>query len=366
MSEKANDKLTVKVFINKVLAGTATGVIVSLIANAIIGSLLKSLGQNNKFLMDFYYIVRNMQYLSPVLMGVLIGLQFNLNGMQSVLVGAATYLGSGAYKIAGEANEIATGAGSVAMTGIGDLINIMLTASLAVLVILWIGNKLGSLTIILLPIIVGGGVGLVGYYTLPFVSQITKYIGAGINSFTVLQPLLMCILIAISFSLLIISPISTVAIGIAIGVVGLGAGAANIGVTACTAVLVISSLKINKGGITLGIALGGMKMMMPNLVNYPIIAVPVALNAALCGIAVRIFNILGTPQSAGFGVVGLVGPITAYGEGIKAGASSPALILGIVMTFLVIPVAGAILFDFLCRKVFKLYEIEAFRFMGVQ
>jgi len=84
MSEKANDKLTVKVFINKVLAGTATGVIVSLIANAIIGSLLKSLGQNNKFLMDFYYIVRNMQYLSPVLMGVLIGLQFNLNGMQSV------------------------------------------------------------------------------------------------------------------------------------------------------------------------------------------------------------------------------------------------------------------------------------------
>ena len=48
MSEKANDKLTVKVFINKVLAGTATGVIVSLIANAIIGSLLKSLGQNNK------------------------------------------------------------------------------------------------------------------------------------------------------------------------------------------------------------------------------------------------------------------------------------------------------------------------------
>jgi len=151
----------------------------------------------------------------------------------------------------------------------------------------------------------------------------------------------MCILIAISFSLLIISPISTVAIGIAIGVVGLGAGAANIGVTACTAVLVISSLKINKGGITLGIALGGMKMMMPNLVNYPIIAVPVALNAALCGIAVRIFNILGTPQSAGFGVVGLVGPITAYGEGIKAGASSPALILGIVMVvviFLVHPI----------------------------
>lgn len=360
------DKLTVKLFINRVLAGTATGIIVSLIANAIVGNLFKALGANNEFFMNLYYIVRNMQFLAPVLIGVLVGMQFGFNGMQSVLVGAATFLGSGAYKLAGEAEAIAAGKAGVSLVGIGDLINIMLTASLAVLVILWIGNKLGSLTIVLLPIIIGGGVGAVGYYTLPYVAQITKYIGDGINSFTALQPLLMCILIAISFSLLIISPISTVAIGIAIGITGLGSGAANIGVTACTAVLVISSLKVNKSGITIGIGLGAMKMMMPNLVNYPIIAVPITANAVLCGIAVRFFNVLGTPSSSGFGVVGLVGPITAYNEGIAAGASPATLITGLIITYVVVPIAGAVLVDFVCRKVLKLYEIEAFRFMGAQ
>ena len=107
-----------------------------------------------------------------------------------------------------------------------------------------------------------------------------------------------------------------------------------------------------------------MKMMMPNLVNYPIIALPIAFNAILSGIAVRLFGVLGTPASAGFGVVGLVGPITAYSEGIKAGADSTTLIIGLVVTYLVVPVCGAILADILCRKVFKLYDIEAFRFMG--
>ena len=51
--------------------------------------------------------------------------------------------------------------------------------------------------------------------------------------------------------MLIISPFSTVAIGIAIGITGLGAGAAAIGITACTAVLVIGSRKVNESGTTL-------------------------------------------------------------------------------------------------------------------
>ena len=44
------------------------------------------------------------------------------------------------------------------------------------------------------------GVGWVGTLTLPYVSMITSLIGQGINSFTTLQPILMSILIAMSFS----------------------------------------------------------------------------------------------------------------------------------------------------------------------
>ncbi|WP_315077387.1 PTS sugar transporter subunit IIC [uncultured Clostridium sp.] len=340
------DKLTPKDYLNKVLAGTATGIVVGLIPNAILGSIFKGLIDVSPIFATLYNAVNIMQFIVPVIVGVLVGLQFNLNPMQSVIVGSAVFLGSGAYKVTEH---------GVQMVGIGDLINIMLVACIAVYVVRLIGNKLGSLTILLLPI-VGAGVGVIGILMLPYVRQITITIGNLINNFAVLQPFLMCILISISFSILIISPISTVAIGIAIGITGLGAGAAAIGVTACTAVLVIGSRKVNESGVTLSILLGAMKMMMPNLVTYPMIAVPIIANGILSGIGAYLFNILGTPNSAGFGLVGLVGPLAA----INASTGS---IIGVLMAFVVIPFVGAFVIDWFCRKVIHLYDENIFKYI---
>ncbi|WP_428839248.1 PTS sugar transporter subunit IIC [Enterococcus canis] len=255
----ASDRLTAKDYLNKVLAGTATGVVVALIANAILSEIFKFLTTYNEIFQSMLDVVVVMQFIAPVIIGVLVGMQFALNPMQCTLIGAAAFLGSGAYVVQD---------GVVSMVGIGDLINIMLICALAAFVTRLIGNKLGSLTILLLPIIVGAGVGFVGLLALPYVRLITVGIGNMINSFTNLQPFVMSILICISFAILIISPISTVAIGIAIGVAGLGAGAAAVGVTACTAILVIGSMKVNEKGVTLAILLGAMKMMIPNLIKY--------------------------------------------------------------------------------------------------
>lgn len=74
----------------------------------------------------------------------------------------------------------------------------------------------------------------------------------------------MAILIAMSFSVIIISPISTVAIAYAIGLSGLASGVANLGIVATTAVLVMGSIKVNKSGVSVAILLGAMKMMIPN------------------------------------------------------------------------------------------------------
>ncbi|NFG24776.1 PTS sugar transporter subunit IIC [Clostridium botulinum] len=338
-------KLTPKDYLNKILAGTATGIVVGLIPNAILGSIFKGLMDVSPIFVTLYNAVNIMQFIVPVMVGVLVGLQFNLNAMQSVVIGAAVFLGSGAYKVTEH---------GVQMVGIGDLINIMLVACIAVYIVRLIGNKLGSLTILLLPI-VGAGVGVIGILMLPYVKQITITIGNVINNFAVLQPFLMCILISISFSILIISPISTVAIGIAIGITGLGAGAAAIGVAACTAVLVIGSRKVNESGVTLSVLLGAMKMMMPNLVTYPIIAVPIIANGILSGIGAYIFNILGTPNSAGFGLVGLVGPLAAIDGGVS--------IFGVVMAFVVIPFVGAFVIDWFCRKVLHLYDENIFKYI---
>ncbi|EDS77153.1 regulatory protein [Clostridium botulinum C str. Eklund] len=340
------EKLTPKDYLNKVLAGTATGIVVGLIPNAILGAIFKGLINTSPIFSILYNAVNIMQLIVPVLVGVLVALQFELGPMQAVVVGAAVFLGSGAYKVTSN---------GVQMIGIGDLINTMLVAFIAVYFVRLIGNKLKSLTILLLPI-VGAAVGVIGMITLPYIRQITIVIGNIINNFAVLQPLLMCILISVSFSILIISPISTVAIGIAIGINGLGAGAAAIGVAACTAILVIGSRMVNESGVTLSILLGAMKMMMPNLVVHPIIAVPIILNGILSGIGAYIFNIVGTPSSAGFGLVGLVGPLASIN-------SPTGSIFGAVIAFIVIPFIGAFFIDLLCRKVMHLYDESIYKYI---
>lgn len=80
------------------------------------------------------------------------------------------------------------------------------------------------------------------------------------------------------------------------------------GIAATTVVLVINSWKVNESGVTLAIALGGMKMMMPNLFKYPIILLPCLFTATISAIPVAMLSISGVPQSAGFGLVGLGWP----------------------------------------------------------
>ncbi|MDR0922506.1 MAG: PTS sugar transporter subunit IIC [Lactobacillales bacterium] len=343
--------MAAKEYLNKVLTGTATGITVALIPNAILAEIFKVFMGRFPIFGTALNVVMVMQFATPMIVGVLVGLQFKLNPMQCTLVGTAAFLASGAFTVTD---------GKVALVGIGDLINVMLVSALAVFVTRAIGNKMGSLTILLSPILIGAGVGFVGLLLLPYVRLVTVWIGDMVNSFTTLQPFFMSVLICITFSILIISPISTVAIGIAIGVAGLGAGAAAVGVAACTAILVIGSIRTNEKGVTIAVLLGAMKMMIPNLIKYPILAVPVVLDAIISGIGVYFLNIIGTPASAGFGIVGLVGPISAINNGT---GSTIENVIAAVTAFIIIPFVAGILIDFICRKVLKLYNNEIFRFI---
>ena len=205
--------------------------------------------------------------------------------------------------------------------------------------------------------LIGGGIGYIGKLLLPIVGSVTTIIGNGINSFTTLQPILMSILIAMSFAIIIVSPISTVAIGLAIGLDGMAAAAASMGIAATTAVLVISTVNRNKKGVPIAIALGGMKMMMPNFLTQPIIGIPMIITAAISAVTVPLFNLIGTSQSAGFGLVGLVGPIASL-------ESANINFLIMLFVWLVIPFSVGFAVSLLCEKVLKLYEPEVWIFKG--
>lgn len=177
-------------------------------------------------------------------------MRFKLSPLATAVVASSAFVGSGAAQFKD---------GVWLLVGVGDLINTMLTAAIAVFLILLVGEKFGSLTLIILPTIVGVIASVIGVFTLPYIQMITTGIGNLVNSFTELQPVLMSMLIALVFSFIIISPISTVATALAIGISGLAAGSASLGIVACEGALVAGTLKINRAGVPLTIFLGASK-----------------------------------------------------------------------------------------------------------
>lgn len=349
MTQKNNQTFTIKQFTFNVLNGLAIAIIVGLIPNAVLGGLFEYLSRYASIFSTLHQVVLGIQYALPVIVGVLIALQFKLSPMSTAIVGAATFVGSGAAKVTETGWQI---------VGIGDLINTMITAAIAVLLVLWLDGKFGSLNIILLPILVGGIPGFIGMMTLPYVSQLTLAIGEIVNTFTSLQPILMCILIAVLFSFIIISPVSTIAVGLAIGISGLAAGAAAIGVATTAIVLFIGTLRVNKVGVPIAILLGAMKMMMPNAIRYPIILLPIGLTAAITGAVGALVGIEGTKETAGFGLVGLVGPIKAI-ELMDSNLINLALIL---FVYIIVPLISGTIIHYLLSHVFKIYNSDIFKF----
>lgn len=343
----------VKDFTYRVLSGVAIGIVVGLVPNAILGEIFKALMHHHPFFGTLLHVVQAMQFTVPALIGALIALKFDMTPLAIAVVASASYVGSGAAQFKHGAWVIA---------GIGDLINTMITAAITVLFILLIEKRVGSMALIVYPTVVGGTSATIGVLILPYVHMITTGIGNMVNSFTELQPILMCMLISMVFSFIIISPLSTVAIAIAIGITGLAAGSASIGISATEAVLLIGTSKVNRVAVPISIFFGGVKMMMPNMVKYPIIMLPILITAAISGIAGSLIGIAGTKESAGFGFIGMIGPISAF-KFLHIDSAVISILL-IILGFFVVPLLTAFILDIILRKVLRLYSNDIYKFMG--
>ena len=369
--ENTTVSLTPKSFLHKVLNGTAIGVIVALLPNCIFAIIFSlDFFKNNAFFATWNVANVLFQATLSAVIGTLVALEFNFKGMKAALLTAIAFVSSGASsKLAGAtellgylqkqkapaeitatANKMVTG---FYTTGTGDIINVMLICALSVLVLLWLEGKFESFNFVLLPI-VGSLLATVGLFTLPYVKMISSLIGQGIIYFTDLQPYLMSVLICVTFAILIVAPISTVAIGLAIGLNGLAAGASAMGVGTTCIVLVVHSFFVNKPGVTVAVALGSMKMMMTNVFEHPISYVPIIATSTVTGLLVPLFTITGTPASAGFGLVGLTGLFASVTGGLPMGLA--------ILAWLVIPTIVAILFRLLFEKVLNLYTADIFKF----
>ena len=334
-----------KTFVMNILNGVATGVVVVLIPGALLSELFKALVGALPQLTVVLNALSMSNSLMGVVCGISIGMRFGFTPIESFSLGLATHLASGSVIFKNN---------SMVMNGTGDIINMMVTAAVGAFVILLLKDKLKSFSLLVIPPLLLAVIGVGGLLLYPYVSQITAWIGIGVKHLTALQPGLMSILLAEVFALLILSPITTVGIALAVSLSGLGSGAANLGICAAGFGYAIMGWSVNPHGTSLAMFMGSPKMALPLVVRNFKTFIPIAANAAVLGLLAYIFNIQGTPMSAGFGISGLVGPLNHIN--LASGGWSIINVIVALLVFIVAPIGLAFLFKYLFTKVFPLVQ----------
>lgn len=344
------EKMTARKFTMNILNGASIGIVLALIPGALLGELFKALlpvFPEGQFVLD---ITNMSNSLLGLIVGVLIGYQFKFTPIQSASLGLSVMVGGGAVDFSGEVFR---------MSGTGDVINMMVTGAVGAGIILLLGSRLRSYSIILIPpilLVIGGGI---GYALLPYVGHVTTLIGNFVAQLLHLQPIVMGVLIAIVFSVLIATPITTVGIAVAVSLAGIGSGAGNLGVVAAGFGLAIAGWRVNSAGTSLAHFIGSPKMSMPNVFAKPKILLPIICNAAVLGALAALFKIQGTPMSAGFGFSGLIGPVNHLN--LVAGGWSVGNILVTLLVFVIAPIGLAFLFNYLFTKVWRIISPEDYK-----
>lgn len=334
-----------KAFTMNVLNGLALGAVVVLIPGALLGELVRALIGAAPWLQ----IVLDATVMSNAAMGLvvgfLVGMNFKFTPIQCAAVGVATQFAAGAVQFQD---------GAMMLRGTGDIITMGLTAAFAAGLVQLLGNSMKAYTILVIPTVVLAVAGIAGRLALPYITKITEWIGLGIANLLDLQPVIMAMLIAMIFSVLIVSPITTVGIALAISLAGIGSGAGNLGVCAAGFGFAIAGWKVNTRGTSLAHFLGSPKISMANVLKKPTILLPILCSAAISGIVGALLGIEGTPMSAGFGFSGLVGPLAYFG---LHGWSAWTLLTA-TLAFVVVPVSCGLIFNQVFTKAIPIIKQE--------
>ncbi len=346
----SKEKTSNKSFFSVILNAVAAGVVIALLPNAFLGELLKFFKEGQPLLEQLHQIVTVIQSFMPFIIGALAAHAFKYSGSGVVFTGTSAMIGSGVIQFKGS---------HFILQGVGDIINVMLIVMLTCFLFKVLDGKFGSLDMIILPIMIPVFSGIVGLLTLPYISRITGALGKMIQTFTELNPLIMSILIAVTFALLMVTPISLVAIATAVSLSGLASGAGNMGIVAASMTFLVGSLRVNKAGVLVVLIIGATKMMIPVYFKHPIIMIPLTINGIVSGLITYLIGIKGTPMSAGFGYSGFVGPINAFNR--MDGDPTINMIL-LLFGYFIVPFTVAWFVHQVCKNILPGYRDDIYRF----
>lgn len=340
-------------YVKRYCIDAMSGMAQGLFASLLIGTIIKTLGQQLLRLGDnavFQFLISAGNF-----------------ACDSHVVGAAMAIGIGS----------AMGVSALvlfSLAAVGSAANVTGGAGgpLAVLIIAIVAAEAGRLVSkkTKVDIIVTPAVTILAGFLLTLLTA--KYIGIAASSVgkflvwaTKLHPFWMGILVSLVVGIALTLPISSAAICAAFGLTGLAGGAAVAGCCAQMVGFAVLSFRENRWGGILSQGLGTSMLQMPNIIKNPKVWLPACITSVITGpIATCLFKMEmnGAAVSSGMGTCGLVGQIgvitgwfepseVAIGHG--AVAISPTVFdwLGLVLICFVLPAVLCWALGLLFRKI---------------
>ena len=224
--------------------------------------------------------------------------------------------------------------GAVVLSGPGEPLGAFIAA--------YVGIELGhlisgktKLDIILTPILCILAGSVVGLILSPPISAFMNSLGAMINWGTEQQPFLMGIIVSVLMGMILTLPISSAALGVALGLSGLAAGAATVGCCANMVGFAVASYKENKMGGLLAQGIGTSMLQVPNIIKKPLIWLPAIISSAIVGpLSTMVFHMSNNPVGSGMGSAGFVGQIMTFQTMVPAEGVLSVLLKVVFLQFL--------------------------------
>ena len=190
-----------------------------------------------------------------------------------------------------------------------------------------------------------------GFIVGPPISNFMKWLGNLVNINVEASPILGGIAVSVLMGMILTLPISSAALGVSMGLIGLAAGAATIGCCCQMVGFAVASYRENKFGGFIAQGIGTSMLQVPNILRRPLIWLPPIISSAILGpIASAVLHMVSTPIGSGMGSAGFVGQIAAYGAMLETGMSSKVALIQIIIMHFVLPAVVTLIFSEGMRK----------------
>lgn len=223
---------------------------------------------------------------------------------------------------------------AVALGAVGEPLGAFIAAYIAIQVGMLISGRT-SFSILVTPVISIFAGALVGYFVGPYITKFVYWLGS-LASYNVAQsPIVGGIIVAVLFSMFAAMPVNVIAIAVSIGLSGVAAGAATIGVCCSMVGFAVAGYRENKIGGMLAIGFGTSMLEFPNILRRLLIWIPSIISAAILGpVGSALLHMSNSAAGAGAGSLILIGQFSTWHSMVPSTPGAIVIIEMVLMHFL--------------------------------